>query len=222
MSNYARAKNRWNSFVLSISNVLHGKVLTEMKCQRSLTDETLGDRTASNALSAFRFELEKRREEHSELGNSNAEGLGSNKKDNKASQIRFVSDLLDPSLLFSSEKNSLIQTKSGWWIVFELRFDVFLLEKLHFPWLYDFLFIGYDQWYASETKNDQREDLSKNQVHGDRSENFYVTTGGSWRKDSPLFVADEAKEFRSIDWGYCFAHYCLNQCSMINSVFLSQ
>ena len=101
------------------------------------------------------FGFKKLWSEHSELKNPDPEALASKKAD-KSCPIRFFSDLLS-----YSEKGNSIQTMSDWYIAFKLRYDAFLLEKVHFQWFCDFSVTGHDKWYAPETKNDQRENLYK-------------------------------------------------------------
>ena len=136
-----RAKNSWKSYVFSISNFLHGKVLPQKKCQRSSIEETLGYRTVLTLLCA----------------NSDLKSYEVNTQSLKirfrrlwlvwkgTNQVGFDFFLTFSVLLFDSDNNSSIQMTSEWLIAFRLRYDAFLLENLHFQWFCDFFFTGHDK-----------------------------------------------------------------------------
>ena len=157
------SKCSWKSYVFSILNFLHEKVLPGKKCQRSSIEESLGYRTVPTVLCA----------------NSDFTSYERNTQSLKiqirrvwvvrkwTNQVRFNFFLTFSILLFDSDTNRSIQTTPDWLIADKLRYDAFLLGKVHFRWFCDFSLIGHDKWYAPKTKNDQRENLYKINMHRD-------------------------------------------------------
>ena len=97
---------------------LHGKGLGENKHQRGWTEETLGYKTVSERLCANSYSKSDERSTQSLKTQIRSVWLARK----QTNQVKFKFFLTFFSVVrLLSEKNSSIQTTSGWWTVFKLR-----------------------------------------------------------------------------------------------------